>query len=150
MINSDTSESLFRSFPPPPPLSCILPLFTGQETLRASQQHHVSYNISLPDTFSPFSSVTLLQLRFFSLPYVAAGEKSGCLSLSCSSFAPFLSSPSPPFSPFSPSSPLVLYLPFSSHPRSSSLCIPHFPLPSSMSHPFSFAFSLPLLLPRPP
>lgn len=50
---------------PPPPLlssssSCILPLFTGQDTLHASQQHHVSCSIPLLDTFSPFSSVTLV------------------------------------------------------------------------------------------
>lgn len=50
---------------PPPPLlssssSCILPLFTGQDTLHASQQHHVSCSIPLLDTFSPFSSVTLI------------------------------------------------------------------------------------------
>lgn len=131
VINSDTSESLFRSFPLSR-LSCILPLFTGQETLRASQQHHVSYNISLPDTFSPFCH-SPPTLGFSSLPYVAAGEKSGCLFFLAALHLLCHVNPSLPFPPFSPSSSLTVYLPFSSHPLSSSLCLPHFPLLSSVS-----------------
>lgn len=114
MIN--TSKSLFLGPFLPSPLSCSLPLFTGQETLRASQQHHVPYSISLPDTFSPFPSVILLQLRFFFLPYVATGRKSGCLSPSCSPFAPSLSSPFHLFTHFFLYLSCVPFLIFSFHP----------------------------------
>lgn len=146
VINSDTSESLFRSFPLSR-LSCILPLFTGQETLRASQQHHVSYNISLPDTFSPFCH-SPPTLGFSSLPYVAAGEKSGCLFFLAALHLLCHVNPSLPFPPFSlhllPSISLFLLtlclLP----------CVSHTFLSSLLSHPSSFPSSLPLLLPQSP
>lgn len=92
MINTDTSESLFLSFPPS--LSCS-PSHAFSLSSR-DKRHCVHPNnitchtifLFLTHSLPSHLSLSSNSCFFFTLPHVAAGKKSGCLSLGCSSFAP--------------------------------------------------------------
>ena len=151
MVSTDTSLYLSSYLFLSPVLlsSRILPLHRTRDT------HCMHPNSITCSTIILFPSHLSLSSNsnVFSSP-VAAGEKFGCLSLSFSLFAPFLSSSfhlfsSPSFALILSPTPTLSLIPYPPPTSSASVLFPVSPtsfLSHPLSPPFSFLVSLSLLL----